>query len=102
MHTITRRKSENAVQCSIYVSARALEVDLLGTAPPASLTSHLLRLRLRFFRLPVAVAAEYSTKQKIADSHRVVVAAAVVVVFIAMIMIIINAVIIAIAIHLNK
>ena len=50
-----------------------------------------------FFRLPVA--AEYSTKQKIADTHRVAAAAAVVVVvvFIAMIMIIINAVIIAIA-----
>ena len=55
---------------------------------------------LSFFRLPVA--AEYSTKQKIADNHRVAAAAAAVVVFIAMMMIIINAVIIAIAIHLSK
>ena len=93
-----RRKSENAVQCLIYVSARALEVALLGPAPPASplLTSP----SPSFFCLPVA--AEYSTKQKIADSHRVAAAVVVVFVFIAMIMIIINAVIIAIAIHLNK
>ena len=98
---ITRRKSENAVRCSIYVSARALEVELLGTAPPASRTSQSTSPSPSFFCLPVA--AEYSTKQKIADSHRVAAAAVVVVViFIAMIMIIINVVIIAIAIHLNK
>ncbi len=80
--------------CSIYVSARALEVELLGTAPPASLTSH---FAFAFVFLLAGGRREYSIKQKIADSHRVAAAAVVVVVvFIAMIMII------AIAIHLNK
>ena len=90
--------SENSVRCSIYVSAHALEVELLGTAPPGS-RSLLTFPSPSFFRLPVA--AEYSTKQKIANSHRVA-AAVIVVVFISMIIILIIAVIIAIVIHLNK